>query len=142
MLFPKNAPRTLLAIIVLLLSDKYSSLERMFSETEHHPSPSISDLINGNKAVSSESNYGSGGDDYKDPRWSRFNETCTYDMRTSVIGTTVNQMESTLNTMAGRVGTDIKPSRDIAVIVQIVANREKGISARDIYNGNDLLSII
>lgn len=112
------------------------SLERMFSETDFHNMPTRRDLMAINSHVTSESNYGSGGDDYVDKKWKRQYETSTYKMRTTIIGTTINQLEATLNTMTGRIGNEFQINRNRAIIVQVLTNREHGVTVNDIYKGN------
>lgn len=72
---------------------------------------------------------------YVDTDWTRFYETSTDFIHTTIFGTTCNQLHAYLLRMASQIGPDMSGTHRKAIVIQVASNRDTGISAGQMLRG-------
>lgn len=85
-----------------------------------------------------ESNVASEDDSYHnyvDAEWARLYEKATDYMHTTIFATTGNQLRDNLRRLASRVTQEVAHSHRKAIVIQIVSNRDQGVTTRAMFRG-------
>lgn len=72
---------------------------------------------------------------FVDTEWARLFEKATDYMHTSIFATTGNQLYNNLRKLASRIGHDVSQSHRKAIVIQIVSNRDEGVTTEAMFTG-------
>ena len=98
---------------------------------------SIDEITSGQQEVIplSESNDNNNDDETVDKKWTRIFHGATDSMRLTIVGTTANQLHDAHTSMAGKINQSDTISTKRAILIQVVSNKEEGVSASMMQHG-------
>lgn len=80
-------------------------------------------------------------DESVDKKWTRIFEGATDSLHITIVGTTANQLQNTHRSMAGRIKRSDNKSTNRAIVMEVISNKEDGVSARMMQHGTVHINI-